>query len=101
VTASSITHNLAIGASGSNGGDGGDGLGGGLYNGGNANLSYTTIEFNKAEGGAAGSGGSDGQGAGGGAYNAGMLAVLDSIFCDNSPDNLFGPYTDEGGNTIC
>jgi hypothetical protein len=33
--------------------------------------------------------------------NDGTLAVLDSVFCDNSPDNIFGLYTDGGGNTFC
>jgi hypothetical protein len=28
------------------------------------------------------------------------LTVLDSIFSSNSPDNIFGPYTDGGGNTF-
>ncbi len=37
---------------------------------------------------------------GGGIYNDGTLAVLDSIFRDNIPDNIYGPYTDLGGNTF-
>jgi hypothetical protein len=37
---------------------------------------------------------------GGGIFNNGLLTVLDSIFSSNSPDNIFGPYTDGGGNTF-
>jgi hypothetical protein len=40
---------------------------------------------------------------GGGIYNAGTaaaLTVLNSTFSNNSPDNIFGPYTDGGGNTL-
>jgi hypothetical protein len=40
---------------------------------------------------------------GGGIYNAGTaaaLTVLDSVFSHNSPDNIYGPYTDGGGNTF-
>jgi hypothetical protein len=40
---------------------------------------------------------------GGGIYNAGAaaaLTVLDSIFSSNSPNNIFGLYTDGGGNTF-
>jgi predicted outer membrane repeat protein len=42
-------------------------------------------------------------GRGGAIYNAGTaaaLTVLDSIFSGNTPDNIFGPYTDGGGNTF-
>ena len=40
---------------------------------------------------------------GGGIYNAGTaaaLTVLDCTFSSNRPDNIFGPYTDGGGNTF-
>jgi hypothetical protein len=38
----------------------------------------------------------------GGIYNdSGTLTVGDSSFCQNTPDDIFGPYTDEGGNTFC
>jgi hypothetical protein len=40
---------------------------------------------------------------GGGIYNAGTagaLTVRDSIFSSNRPDNIYGPYTDGGGNTF-
>jgi hypothetical protein len=37
---------------------------------------------------------------GGGIYNAGPLTVSNSIFSSNSPDNIYGPYTDGGGNTF-
>jgi hypothetical protein len=66
VTDSSITHNLAIGASGSNGGNGGNGLGGGFYNEGTASLESVIIEYNLALG---GDGGQGGNGLGGGLYN--------------------------------
>jgi hypothetical protein len=41
---------------------------------------------------------------GGGIYNYGdaaALTILDSYFCNNSPDNIYGLYTDEGANTFC
>jgi hypothetical protein len=105
LSGSLIVGNKATGGAGGDGGNGGNGQGGGLFNGGTAHVSESIVAGNKARGGAGGSeGGRDGQGAGGGAYNAGTadaLAVLDSIFCGNSPDNLFGLYTDDGGNTIC
>jgi predicted outer membrane repeat protein len=37
---------------------------------------------------------------GGGVYNAGALTVLDSIFNGNIPDDIYGPYTDGGGNSF-
>jgi hypothetical protein len=43
-------------------------------------------------------------GGGGGIYNAGTeagLTVTNSTFRGNSPDAIFGPYTDGGGNTFC
>jgi hypothetical protein len=40
-------------------------------------------------------------GNGGGILNwGGALTVLDSILSSNSPDNIYGPYTDGGGNTF-
>ena len=42
-------------------------------------------------------------GEGGGIYNAGTAAALTvsgSTFSGNSPDAIFGPYTDGGGNTF-
>ena len=96
MTDSSITHNLAIGASGSNGGNGGDGQGGGFYNSKSANLTDSIIEYNLALGGEAGSGGSDGQGIGGGVYNLGVFAfdptttVIKKNHASTSNDNI-GP----------
>ena len=40
---------------------------------------------------------------GGGIYNAGTasaLTIIDCTFSSNRPDNIFGPYTDGGGNTF-
>jgi hypothetical protein len=40
---------------------------------------------------------------GGGIYNAGTAAALtvsSSTFSGNSPDAIFGPYTDGGGNSF-
>jgi predicted outer membrane repeat protein len=40
---------------------------------------------------------------GGGIYNAGTLGALtvsNSIFSFNPPENIYGPYTDGGGNTF-
>jgi hypothetical protein len=68
------------------------GQGGGIYNAGTATVSGCTLSGNSAY-----------QGQGGGIYNAGTaaaLTVLDSIFSSNSPDNIYGPYTDGGGNTL-
>jgi hypothetical protein len=64
--------------------------GGGIYNAGTLTVSNTTVSGNFA-------------GSGGGIYNAGTaaaLTVLDSIFSNNRPDNIYGPYTDGGGNTF-
>ena len=64
--------------------------GGGIYNAGTMTVSGSYVVINSA-------------GTGGGIYNAGTaaaLTVLDSIFGNNSPDNIFGPYTDGGGNTF-
>ena len=41
--------------------------------------------------------------AGGGIYNGGTaaaLTVLNSMFSSNTPDNIFGAYIDDGGNTF-
>jgi hypothetical protein len=65
--------------------------GGGIFNDGTATVSGCTLSTNTAVN------------AGGGIYNAGTaaaLTVLDSIFSSNSPDNIYGPYTDGGGNTF-
>jgi hypothetical protein len=35
---------------------------------------------------------------GGGIYNAGTLTVSNSVFSGNTPDNIFGPFIDGGGN---
>jgi hypothetical protein len=64
--------------------------GGGIYNAGTATVSGCTLAGNSAS-------------SGGGIYNAGTaaaLTVLDCIFSSNRPDNIFGPYTDGGGNTF-
>jgi hypothetical protein len=40
---------------------------------------------------------------GGGIYNAGTAAALTvggSTFSGNSPDDIYGPYTDGGGNSF-
>jgi hypothetical protein len=65
--------------------------GGGIYNGNTMSVSSCVVSNNTASFG------------GGGIYNgvnAPELTVLDSIFSGNSPDNIFGPYTDGGGNTF-
>jgi hypothetical protein len=64
--------------------------GGGIYNTGTAMVSGCTLSGDTAS-------------QGGGIYNAGTaaaLTVLDSIFSSNHPDNIFGPYTDGGGNSF-
>jgi hypothetical protein len=64
--------------------------GGGIYNAGTLTVSGGYVVYNSA-------------GTGGGIYNAGAaaaLTVLDSIFGNYNPDNIFGPYTDGGGNTF-
>lgn len=69
----------------------GYGYGGAIYNAGTLTISRGTVSRNAANYG------------GGGIYNAGTaaaLTVLDSSFRHNSPDNIFGPYTDGGGNTF-
>jgi hypothetical protein len=82
VTDSTLSNNVA----GKRYGAVGDG--GAIYNGGQAaTVSGCTLSGNSA-------------GYGGGIYNAAALTVLDSIFSSNSPDNIYGPYTDGGGNTF-
>jgi hypothetical protein len=62
--------------------------GGGIYNAGTLTVSGSYVWFNSA-------------GSGGGIYNAGPAAALtvsNSMFSSNTPDNIFGPYNDGGGN---
>jgi hypothetical protein len=64
--------------------------GGVIYNAGTATVSGCTLYGNSAY-------------EGGGIYNAGTAAALtvsNSMFSSNTPDNIYGPYTDEGGNTF-
>jgi hypothetical protein len=64
--------------------------GGGIANEGSLAVSNSTLSGNSAS-------------YGGGIWNDGpaaALTVLDSIFSGNSPDNIFGPYSDGGGNTF-
>ena len=69
--------------------------GGGIYNAGTATVNGCMLTSNTA-------------GLGGGIYNAGTagaLTILDSIFSGNSSIynngyNIYGPYTDGGGNTF-
>jgi hypothetical protein len=64
------------------------GYGGAIYNVGHeATVSGCTLSGNSA-------------GYGGGIYNAAALTVLDSVFSGNSPENIYGAYTDGGGNTF-
>jgi hypothetical protein len=63
--------------------------GGGIYNAPGATLTVSacTISGNSAN-------------YGGGIYNSGTLTVSNSVFSGNYPDNIFGSYTDGGGNTF-
>jgi hypothetical protein len=67
----------------------GDGtFGGGIYNAGTLTVSSSTlvgnfIYYN-----------------GGGIYNVGTLTVTGSTFSGNSPNNIYGSYTDGGGNSF-
>jgi hypothetical protein len=74
-----------------------DDVGGGIFNFGTATVSGCYVQNNSAYyGGVQLPHGS-------GIYNAGTaaaLTVLDSFFSGNSPDAIFGPYTDGGGNTF-
>jgi hypothetical protein len=97
--------------------------GGGIYNSGTATVSGCTLSGNSANDATLPDGTVRGQGgaiynvgtmrvsgctltgnsafqAGGGIYNAGTLTVSDSYFSRNTPDNIFGPYTDAGGNAF-
>src|SRR5262249_49061214 len=91
------------------------GFGGGIYNAGTLTVSNSTVSGNFAfsgggiynTGGATASGcilsGNNawGGGNGGGINNNGYaLTVSNSTFSSNTPDNIFGPYTDGGGNTF-
>jgi hypothetical protein len=65
--------------------------GGGIYTIGTATVSGCTLSGNTASQG------------GGGIYNGSTqmeLTVLNSIFSGNQPDNIFGPYSDGGGNSF-
>jgi hypothetical protein len=76
-------------------GNSADMAGGGIYNAGTLTVSNSTVESN-------GVGIPDGWGSyyGGGIYNAGTLTVSNSTFYSNLPDNIYGPYTDGGGNSF-
>jgi hypothetical protein len=89
VSGGAVSGNTAYGdGSGANTGLAIDyGYGGGICNFGALTVSGCTLSGNSAY-------------EGGGIYNGGTLTVLDSIFSSNSPDNIFGPYTDGGGNTF-
>jgi hypothetical protein len=68
-------------------------FGGGIYNSGGATVSGCTLSGNSAYGG--------GAFAGGGIYNNGYaLTVSNSTFSGNFPDNIYGLFTDDGGNTF-
>jgi hypothetical protein len=74
-------------------GDHGSGEGGGIYNSGSKmTVSNCTLSNNTAGD------------PGGGIYNnvgkASALTVLNSVFTSNSWDNIYGPYTDGGGNSF-
>jgi hypothetical protein len=67
------------------------GSGGGIYNAGTAMVSGSTLSSNTAGV------------SGGGIYNAyvaGVLTVSNSAFSSNWPGNIWGSYTDGGGNTF-
>jgi hypothetical protein len=100
------------GGSGGNGGNGGNGYGGGLYAaGGTATLTNDTVSSNAAGYGAGGAGGasggylggngaagSAGSSEGGGLYIDALATVCLDAFTlantvNNTPDNIFGPWT--------
>lgn len=62
-------------------------LGGGIFNVGALTVSGCTVTGNSA-------------GLGGGIYNYGALTVSGTVFGNNYPQNVYGPYTDGGGNTF-
>lgn len=67
-----------------------NGEGGGIYNAGRLTISGCTLSGNSA--------GYEG----GGIFNfsASYCTVSNCLFSGNTPDNIFGPYTDGGGNTF-
>ena len=95
-----------------NGGDGGDGGdGGGIYCGNNSNPIVTNCTFSVNLAGYGGDGGlcvggcpsgCDGNdGDGGGVYsNSSLPIVIDSYFCSNMPDAIYGSYTNNSGNNL-
>jgi hypothetical protein len=66
---------------------GGDG--GGIWNNGTLTVSRSNLSDNSA------------MTFGGGISNYGSLLVADTEFCHNSPDDISGPYVDQGGNSFC
>ena len=68
-------------------------MGGGIYNAGTLTVSNSTLSGNSALDGGAG------------IFNVGTLTVSNSTFILNfdysgTEDNIYGPYTDGGGNTF-
>ncbi len=63
------------------------GYGGGICNFGALTVSSCTLSGNSAY-------------SGGGIYDGGTLTVSNSLFSSNTPDNVYGPYADGGGNTF-
>jgi hypothetical protein len=61
-------------------------VGGAIYNAGEMSVGACNLSMNSAY-------------EGGGIYNTGALTVTDSTF-SNFPDNIYGPYIDDGGNTF-
>jgi hypothetical protein len=76
----------------------GNGYGGGIYNVGSATVSNSTLSGNFAW--STDVGVPTGTFVGGAIFNAGSLTVSNSIFSFNTPDNIYGPYMDGGGNTF-
>jgi hypothetical protein len=76
-----ISNNYAIG-------DIAPAFGGGIYNAGTLTIANSTLSYN------------DTNGIGGGIYNASALTVSSSTFYSNYPDNIYGHYTDGGGNSF-
>jgi hypothetical protein len=90
VSGCDVSRNSSYGSTTSLGGTLGGG--GGIYNAGALTVSGSHVWYNSAV-----------YPGGGGIYNAGTaaaLTVLDSIFSNNIGGNIFGPYTDGGGNTF-
>jgi hypothetical protein len=89
-----ISGGTSVSGNTATGGDQGSGFGGGIYNDVSANLTVSNCTL---------SGNSAGN-SGGGIYNAGKLTVSGSAFSGNTAaggdSNIFGPYTDGGGNTF-